>query len=347
MLFKFIFSTIILVGVLLSLHLPTIAHGIVIADEKKQTEFFNTDSCEIMKFAEEITSKYDRVILHLGRSYVFRNGNIYTSEMSRKNLKLFAEILQSKGVPLILWFFDSFGNESFGKLYAEYTEICNENVQTLDSLKIPFHGIAVDMEWVNLNNGNNNVKLEEIIRYLRNKLEKDKKLYFFASLHESDEENYSRGYTRELLAGSIATPIAMLYPLSSGFYLEDIKLTPFMSDYRINTLISHYRKVNWEVTVAMGDKWICQKKHKNSELEILTESPVFTSKQLRTNFTTKQEFWTQRGYTVLKSFRVKMEEGKKARIRRGDMIYHLIINQSLAGAGNYIWEYYDLQPKEL
>ncbi len=347
MVFRFIFSVIVLIAALLFLHLPAKALGIVIADEKKQTEFFNSDSSKVMKFAQDISSKYDRVILHLGRSYVFRKGNIYTSEMSRKNLKLFAEVLQSKGVPLIMWVLDSFGKEAFEVLHDEYQAICNENLQMLDSLKIPYFGITVDMEWVNLNNGNNNIKLEEIIRYLRKTLEKEKKLYFFASLHESDEENNSRGYTRELLSGNIATPIAMLYPLSSGFYLDDKKIVPYMNDIRINSLNSHYKKVHWEVTVALGDKWIRQTRHKNSETEILEEPPVFTSKQLRTDYTSKQVFWSQRGYTVLKSIRVKMEEGKKTRLRRGDLICHLSTNPSLAEIGDYIWEYYDLQPKEL
>ncbi|HWS01571.1 MAG TPA: hypothetical protein VN249_13200, partial [Prolixibacteraceae bacterium] len=305
------FSTVVMTAAFLSLHLLTKAHGIVIADEKKQTDFFNAGSSEVIKLAEDLSSKYDRVILHLGRSYVFRTGNIYTSEMSRNNLKLFAEVLRSNGVQFTLWFLDSFGKEAFEKLYARHKEICDENLMMLDSLKIPYDGIAVDLEWVNSENGNNNSKLEETISYLRNRLEKDKKLYFFASLHDTEEENLSRGYNRELLSGNIATPIAMLYPLSSGIYLEDKKLVPNMTDKRINSLKDFYKNANWEVTVAPGDKWFCPPENKRSDIKRLITAPVYNPKHLRTNFTVRQEYWTQKGYTILRSIRVEIEEGKK------------------------------------
>lgn len=339
---RFNFSTILLIAALFSLHLLTKAHGIIIADEKKQTLFFNGDSSEVMKFAADISSKYDRVILHLGRSFVFRKGNIYTSETSRNNLKLFAEVLQSKGVPLTLWFLDSFGNENFDQLHAMHKEICDENLKMLYDLKIPYYGIAVDIEWVNLNNGNNNAKLEEVISYLRKKLDKDKKLYFFGSFHETEEENISRGYTRELLSGNTATPIAMLYPLSSGFYLDDKIINPYMDDHRINTLKDFYKKANWEVTVALGDQWICHTGKKNSQIEILATPPVNTIKKSTANFTSKQKFWTQKGYTVLKSIRAEMVEGKKTKLHRGDKIFYLSLNPALAAPDDYIWEYYDL-----
>jgi len=336
--FRINYTTIVLAAGLLFLCLRSSASGIVIANETKETRLFNSDSSHVIAFADSLSGKYNRVILHLGRSYVFRSGNIFTSENSRKNLKLFAEELQSKGATLSLWFFDSFGKEAFEKLEVEYKEICNENLHVLDTLKIPYKGIAIDMEWINLGNAHNNERLEETVAYLREKIGKEKKLYFFAAIHENSKENSERGYDLDHLLRKADTPLAMLYPAESGFHMERQNIVPDLNNDRINTLKHYYKKEKFEVAVSFSDKWMCQMHHDLSELEVLKHQPTFTESQLKLDHTVKKGYWNQESYVVTNPLTVDLEKGHKMLLHAGDIVTHFTLDQSLAEPDYFIWE---------
>lgn len=336
--YKINYTTIVLLAGLLCFCHRSMASGIVIANETKETRLFNSDSSHVIAFADSLSLKYNRVILHLGRSFVFRKGNIFTSVNSRKNLKLFAEELQSKGATLSLWFFDSFGKEAFEKLAMEYKEICNENLHVLDTLKIPYKGIAIDIEWINLGNAHNNERLEETVAYLRDKLGKDKKLYFFAALHEDKKENAERGYDLDDLLTKADTPLAMLYPAESGFHMDRKGIVPDLNNDRINTLKNYYKKEKFEVAVSFADKWMCQMHHDLSELEILKSQPTFTEYQLKLDHSVKKGYWNQESYAVVGQLTVDLEKGHKMVLHPGDIVTHFTLNQTLAEPDYFIWE---------
>ena len=342
MVHKLFLHLILLIAGLALLSNKVSAQGIVIASEKKQTELFASDQAAVKAFADTITSRYNRVILHLGRSYVFRRGNIFTDDKSQKNLRFFSDQLSSKGIPLTLWFFDSFGEEAFAKLYTEHKTIIDENLHMLDSLKIKYAGIAIDMEWINLKNSDNNAKLEEITGYLRQKLPREKRLSFFASLVESDKENVLRGYREDRLVRNEANPIAMLYPVEAGFHLEGQTVLPWLDDKRISSLKHHYKKENWEVAVAVADKWICQQHFDPTEVEPLSAKPEFTNAQLQPDKAPRMNYWKQECFTVKAPLTVDFEKGGKRLLHPGDKIYHFSIDPGLADGDCYLWEYYHL-----
>ncbi len=341
------FSTLILLLVagLVFLSCPTKGQGIVIANEQIQTALFNADSASVKAFSDTISSKYNRVILHLGRSYVFRRGNIYTSGRSRNNLKYFADQLQGKHIPLTLWFFDSFGEEAFEKIYAEYKEMVDENLRGLESIKLPYAGIVIDLEWINLKHGNNNEKLETVIGYLRERMPKDKKLSFFASLIETSKENVLRGYNVDRLIRRSAYPIAMLYPVDAGFHLDGKTILPWLDDKRINFLKHYYKKENWEVAISPGDKWICQQHFDLTEIEPLSAKPIFTTAQLLLDKTSRQDYWKQENFNVTSPLTVDFEKGGKRILHPGDKIYHFSVDPAILENNTYIWEYYHLRNK--
>ena len=345
MIHKFSSLILLLVAGLVFLSLTSKGQGIVIANEQIQTELFNADSASVKAFSDTICSKYNRVILHLGRSYVFRLGNIYTSDRSRNNLKYFAELLQVRHFPLTLWFFDSFGEEAFEKLYADYREIVDENLRGLENLKIPYTGIVIDLEWINLKNGSNNDKLENVIGYLRNQMPKDKKLSFFASLIESSKENSLRGYNVDRLIKRSVYPIAMLYPVDAGFHLDGKTILPMLDDKRINFLKHFYKKENWEVAISPGDKWICQQHFDLTEIEPLSAKPIFTTTQLSLDKTSRQVYWKQENFTVTAPLTVDFEKGGKRILHPGDKISHFSVDPAILESDNYLWEYYHLRGK--
>ena len=341
------FSTLILLLVagLVFLSCPSKGQGIVIANEQIQTELFNADSASVKAFSDTISSKYNRVILHLGRSYVFRRGNIFTSDKSLNNLKYFADQLQVRHIPLTLWFFDSFGEEAFEKIYAEYKEIVDENLRGIESIKLPYAGIVIDLEWINLKNGSNNDKLENVIGYLRERMPKDKKLSFFASLIETSKENSFRGYNVDRLIKRSVYPIAMLYPVDAGFHLEGKTILPMLDDKRINSLKHFYKKENWEVAIAPGDKWICQQHFDLTEIEPLSAKPIFTTAQLLLDKTSRQDYWKQENFNVTSPLTVDFEKGGKRILHPGDKIYHFSVDPAILENNTYIWEYYHLRNK--
>ena len=341
------FSTLILLLVagLVFLSCPSKGQGIVIANEQIQTELFNADSASVKAFSDTISSKYNRVILHLGRSYVFRRGNIFTSDKSLNNLKYFADQLQVRHIPLTLWFFDSFGEEAFEKIYAEYKEMVDENLRGLESIKLPYAGIVVDLEWINLKNGRNNDRLEETLGYLREQMPNSKKLSFFASLVESDKENSLRGYHVDRLVRRNTYPIAMLYPVDAGFHLDGKTVQPWLDDKRINQLKQYYKKESWEVAVALGDKWICQQHFDLTEIEPLSAKPIFTTAQLALEKTSKQDYWKQESYRVSSPLSVDFDKGGKRFLHPGDKIYHFSVDPAILESDSYLWEYYHLRNK--
>src|SRR5665213_142547 len=113
---KFVFAAFLLVFI--SFHSG--ATGIIIADEDKQTRLFNSTDDVVLRFADTIISHYDNVVIHLGRRYVFRKGNIYSSDKSQQHLAMFCTYLQAHNVKVYFWFFDSYGGEHFEDIYKEY-----------------------------------------------------------------------------------------------------------------------------------------------------------------------------------------------------------------------------------
>ncbi|MCE1198297.1 MAG: hypothetical protein LWW85_04955 [Marinilabiliales bacterium] len=321
--------------------------GIVIASESDQLELFNADSLKVLAFADSITADFNRVILHLGQGYAFRTGGIHATEKSRTNLRLFADRLREKKIPLTLWFLDSFGKEAFEEIYQNYKPISDENVRVLDSLQIPYDGIAVDLEWFNLNNGKNHARFEEILSYLHDRLKGEKRLYFFAPLQESRQENERRGFHISKLLRSANAPLAMFYPAESGFHVNRNEVLPNFGKERIEHLKQHFRKQKWEVILGLGEKWLCQFHHDLTEVESLKSPPILQPDKLKLETSRTDEYWQTETYAVVSPQLVNFEDGTSRMAKPGDRLLHFTIRATVAEADYYCYEYFHLRANHL
>lgn len=304
--------------------------GIIIADEGRQTELFNrADSNQIISFYEEIQNKYDKVILHLGKDFVFRKGNIYSTETSKKNLELFCRKMKQSGIKIYLWFFDSWGHDGFQKLYKIYQPAAEENMKILNSYHIYYDGIAVDIEWINHGTENraNNRKFHEIILRLKT-LSANKPVWYFTSLIDSETENINRGYDIKSLQKSDARPVTMLYIKDGGYSFHKRKLVPDMDDTRLRELIKYYKKNKIEVAFSI-EKMLVQKSGKEEKIMKPGEFARLQNSLLRIK-SKKYKFYTINEYAN----RDKSE---------GWQIYELIPRTNKTEDNFYLWEYFSMQ----
>lgn len=332
--FKLIFLFIILTNTCFS-------KGIIIADEQKQTQFFNSnDSAQIIKFADTISSQFDRVIIHLGKDFVFRKGNIFSTEISKRNLSVFCKNLSKQKVEIILWFFDSYGAENFIGLYKNHKEIINENITELTKMNISFDGIAVDLEWINLNNFENNDRFVELLKYLKNKAS-DKKIYFFTSLIDSPEENIKRGYDMHKINKIPAFPITMLYVKDGGFKSHKKTIIPNLNDSRINELVKFYKKNKWDFAYSLEGGIIQNKDSKKNIHEILFSDTLKNNSKLL--YSNKAKYYTVSEYEITETFHVRASKKKEIPFSKGETFFFFQHRSKLPDRNCFLWEYFSIR----
>lgn len=317
------------------------ATGIIIADEEKQTLLFNSKEDVVIRFADSIISHYDNVVIHLGRRYVFRKGNIYSSPKSQENLAMFSTYLQAHHVKVYYWFFDSFGGEHFDNLYKEYKEMIDENITRINELFPTYDGIFVDMEWINRKGYNNNKHFVEIIKYLRNKIDK-KELYYFASLMDNDKSNKNRGFDINELKSYSAFPVEMLYINDGGFYMERKKVYPELDDSRLKQLTKYFKKKNWDVATSLTNTWVI-KKGKEMISVTLSDEDI---KEIDNNFTFQKQidykYFSIKYYKANKPLMVCFSGEQKCSLEKDQMIYFSEINKEAVKDCKYVWEYFNI-----
>lgn len=317
--------------------------GIIIADDIKQTQLFSTASSDsIQRFANAICTKYDKVILHLGRKYVFRSGNIFSSEIAKQNLNLFCASCFQKKIPIYLWFFDCYGGENFNELYLEHKTIIEENIKILQIVGVKYDGIAIDMEWINKENFDHAKKFEEVIKTLRRNID-DKKLFYFTSLIDNEKSNIDRGYDIKKLRKYNAQPITMLYLKDGGFVLKNKKLHPELNDSRVKSLQKFYKRndcciaFSLEKCVVLAD--YTTENIKELPIKLSKLVPYITLKKIvkNTNYQISE-------YTVNIDFRLEEYDNNSTEITKNNRVFYFEPNDKrLAGRYDFVWEYFILE----
>ena len=319
------------------------AKGIIIADEAKETDLFNKSEDSIILFANQLSGQYNKVIIHLGRTYVFRKGNIFTSEQSKKNLVTFCNLLESKNVKVYLWMLDSYGGDRFQEVYKEHQSIISENVSVLDTLHISFSGVVIDMEWINRRNYHNNEKFVQLLSYLKSKIG-DKNLYFFASLINDNKINISRGYNMKNI-NEIARPIDMLYINDSGYNLSNDQLQPNLDDDRIVELKRFFKKKQWLVACSFVSGFVIIRNENQVTLDHKTIDMIKILPNLSLEKKEDYTFYTIYNYTVKKKFETKNSLEESMTAKKNDIFCHIEVKPEIAEENDFIWEYFYLNQK--
>ena len=324
------------------------AQGIIIADDKKQQEVFSTyDSIKIRQLAVEISKDYSEVILHLGRSFVFDSGNIFDSDSSKQNLLFFCEQLKKDNVKVFLWFFDSYGSASFNELYDDHQDIINQNLQVLDSLKIPYDGIAIDMEWINVGGGSNNKKYIEILKYLRSKVI-DKKIFSFASLVNNETTNSERGYDTKRVLKYADNIIDMLYIQDADFFIFSDKNKPELNVRRIEELRKYFKKQGWLVAVSLEPGMLMENENGDG-FQMIPDlhdgfKPLLNDAKFESKSRNSLAHIYEYKFKSKKSYLLKNNETisfhKKQRI-----FYFELYPKKVASSKDFIWEYFMMKER--
>ena len=144
------------------------SQGIILANNQKIIDIFRSKDKDKVDLLLQELEEYDEIIIHLGSKKVFERGSAFFYKTSQKNLKYFANQLDKNNKKLYLWFLDSFGGDSFLNIYSQYQDIIDSNLYYLNKLSLEYEGIVVDLEWINLNTGDNSKKYLEILKYLKN-----------------------------------------------------------------------------------------------------------------------------------------------------------------------------------
>ncbi|GAC1595705.1 MAG: hypothetical protein NVS3B19_18260 [Ginsengibacter sp.] len=319
--------------------------GIIIADDIRQKEIFSTPNSEkILQFANEISKDYKKVILHLGRSYVFDKGNIFSSATSKSNLKIFSEQLFKNDVELILWFFDSYGSKSFLNIYKEHKSIINQNIDSLKSLKIIYNGIAVDLEWINSPASYNNDKYITILADLRKKIP-DKKIFCFASLLNNPSANSDRGYDSRNILKFADNIIDLLYLQDAGFFVFSNRDKPILNKERINDLQNYFKERGWLIAMSLASGLVTSNPS-GSGFTIVND---FAEGNFNSLFNySKLKYKYSNGISTVFEYKVKthkrflLKNGETIRFRKRQRVFYFELNpQSLTK--DFIWEYFLLR----
>ena len=319
--------------------------GIIIADEKQQTIIFNSDANTVSSFADSISNSYSKVIIHLGRSFVFRRGNIYTSKKSQQNLVLFCDILKRNNVKLYLWQLDSYGGSSFLKIYSQYKEIISENMDIIDSLNIQYDGIVVDLEWINNDEYDNSERFLELMKFFRERIG-NKDLKYFASLIDNHEVNRKRGYSVSKLPEIQAFPIVMLYPSDGGFYFHRRKLKLHLDDARIKELKLFHKFNGWNVAVSFTADYYINYHGKAIKIDkkmlekdsVLLNYFIVKSREYK-NY--KIHTYKSKNKTLLYDLK-----GNKFEFAENSVLYKFEMKKTILENNYYIYEYFNLKDYE-
>ena len=254
---------------------------------------------------------------------------------------MFSTYLQAHHVKIYYWFFDSYGGEHFDEIYKEYKEMIDENINRINELFPTYDGIFVDMEWINRKGGNNNNHFNQIIKYLRNKIDK-KELYFFASLIDNESSNKKRGYDLKELKSFDANPVTMLYINDGGYYMERKKVLPNIDDDRIKQLSKYYKKKDYQVAVSLSNSWVIKKGRDMISVTLSDED----AKQIDNNFTLQKQidykYFSVKYYKANKPMMVCFSGDEKCSLNKEQLIYYCEVNKEMVKDYKYIWEYFNI-----
>lgn len=323
---------------------PAHAKGIIIGNDTFiNNTFKRSNPNQIKDFAKKLGEKYDAVILHLGSKYQFSNGSFFDSPKSQSNLKIFSDQLAQQKISLYLWFIDSYGAKLFKNIYDDYPDIIGHTKHYLDSLRINYQGIVLDMEWINRPIANNNKKYLEILSMVRDHFP-EKSLYVFASLIDNTSHNIQRGFPEKEIINLGFGIIPMLYPLDGGFFLDYNQIKLRLHDNRIDDLRTYYSFYNYKTAVSIEQGVLWKKFRK---VQLINHASL--SDTLFNHFTKRREDKYQY-YSIIK-FKAKSDiyvpniKGEDIFVKRKKKIYYLKIADKLIEKDDFIWEYiYTLQP---
>lgn len=331
---------IILILVLLNLDLYGKNNYIIIANDLTMLRLFRDDKKEIINIAKDISEKYDGVVLHLGNTIIFDKGGQFYYETSKKNLFEFINIIKSKNKKVYFWFFDTFGSSNFLKLYDNHHIVLLNLKPKLAHYN--FDGIILDLEWLNYSETKkeirNNRKLEEIIFNVEKTF--NKKVYNFASLIESHEENEKRGYDKE----NYKNFLPMLYIKDDGFYKGNFgEPVPFINDNRIEALREFYQK-NFDRTVVSLESGIILKKNDNyyfvRNFNRLNKDLNEISENLKEIKNYQKKYYTIYEMEVLKKFKLWKNDETFEILEKNQIIYIFRTNREILFDKDIIWEYF-------
>ena len=332
---------IILLSGLLCKSLKGYSKGIILADNQELIKIFRPDDQQLVDKLLADLVDYDQVILHLGAKDVFKRGNAFFYRTSQNNFRYFARRLKERDQDLYLWFLDSFGGPSFLDIYREYQQIIDANYKGLKDLNLPYQGIVIDLEWINLNSKDNSKRYLELIDYLNEKFS-DKDIYAFTSLVDDSEENKRRGYHEEKLKLSLDNLIMMLYIGDGGYYLEDGKLKLYLTANRVDDLRKYYQQQDYGITVAVVGRIILER---NGNLYFIKSANQFDYlDQVELRYQSEQKYVKISGYKPKKTFKLQRNDGVVEKINLDDRLHFIEIKQErLVQESDLLWEYFLLK----
>ncbi len=328
-----------LILALLLLSFSSFSKGIIIGKSAIiQNLFHDSDSLSIIKTANNISKKYDKVIIHLGRKDPFAYNGLFNTTVSQNNLRTFSDFLKNKDVKIYFWILDSYGSKSFKKLYKQHEEIIDNFLLSIDTIKIYCDGYVVDMEWINIPYGKNNKRYLKILKYFKSKIG-DKKLFPFISIIEIPEHNSERGFDEKEILKYADNILPMLYVADAGFHIKNTKLQPKLFTDRINSLKNYFNNENYNTVVSMCKGIICVNHNKATfEKTIYSiKDPIFT--KLKKGKTEHYPYYNIVKYKAKETFSFKNDNDELIKIKKRNYIYFIDIKESIIAKNDFIWEY--------
>lgn len=322
-----------------AINFTIVAKGIIIANDDKFYEMMNSnDAVKWEIFKNNIKNNYDEVIIHLGSRFAFIEGGMFASDLSQNKLVELSNFLKSNKISLYLWFLDGHGSIDFLKIYREYKQIIDANLNKLKELEIKYSGIVLDLEWINEPNTYNNIKLIEICEYASKTLGGEHKLFLFASLNENNIENIKRGYLVDLLFKHIDGFIGMVYPRDGGIDLEE-KPKPFINFARTKSLAKFYKKISSRVAFSMESGLILNRNNKFYFIKTIYNKDSINSFSLDLTYSDKlvslYEIKSMSNKTIVRN------DGIKELFTPQDRLFYIEVNKKEALNQKYFfWEYF-------
>lgn len=310
--------------------------GIIIANDSIMLKTFRDENTQYFKnMAEHINKNYDETIIHLGKETAYKKGSLFFYKTSKENLKTLLDNLKTKKY---IWFLDSYGSEEFEYIYQNYETIAKENLKFLENLNIEYDGIAIDLEWINLNsNFQNNKKMIEIVKNLKKIIGK-KKLFLFSSIIEDEKENSLRGYDESELS-KYATLVPMIYIKDFGYYLHENKLKLNFNENRLENLLKYFNSKNYKISYSLESGIIL---HRNQNLYFIKTINNIDSLYSKTKqiYIDEQKHYKIEKLIVIEDLYIQRNDSLYEKILQNEEIYFLKINPEAVENSFWIWEYF-------
>lgn len=328
----------------LSYHL--FSYGIIIGNDTLVQQIFQTyNSEQIADLANDLSYKYNKVVLHVGRKFPFAKGNFFESAKSKENLIVFADYLRKRDVPFYIWFLDSYGSKGFKEMYDSYVENVDNLIYNLKNLKVKYNGFVVDMEWINKPYGNNAEKFEEILKYIKSKAPK-KELYTFISIIDNPDHNLERGYNEAKILSIVDGIWPMLYPLDGGFYLDYGKIKLRVKDNRINDMRNYFDSCQYDIVFSIEEALLQKKWLRINVVKSLNKyHPVFDS--LKMVHKDDYHYYSISKFKAKNDFFIETNSGEKLFVKRNKKLYFYQIKPHAVRPNDLIWEFLYVKDFEL